>query len=139
MIFVTEAYQMLALLSMKRWLSSKWGIKVNKWDYVHYGNRGCGIFKRGIQNQKGFCIRINIPKGNFWILRIGLAGSLSSLQKSQFIKLNISFLHYFWCQNWDQWHKMSGKNTCIYFFYFWFKNRQVWADKIWGKKWKKSP
>ena len=32
---------------------------------LQYGNRGCGIFKGGIQNQKGFCIRINIPKGNF--------------------------------------------------------------------------
>ena len=27
-----------------------------------------------------------------------------------------SFFHYFWCQNWDQWHKMSGKNSHIYFF-----------------------
>ena len=30
-----------------------------------YGNRGCGVFKGGIQNQKGFCLRIIIPKGNF--------------------------------------------------------------------------
>ena len=35
-----------------------------------------------------------------------------------------------WCQNWDQWHKMSGKNINIYFFYFWFKNKRVWAEKI---------
>ena len=48
-----------------------------------------------------------MPKENFWILRIGLARSLSSLQKSELLKLNISFLHYFWCQNWDQWHKIS--------------------------------
>ena len=78
-----------------------------------------------------------MPKGNFWILRIGLMGSLSSLQKSEFLKLIISFFHYFWCQNWDQWHKMSGKNTHIYFFYFWFKNKWVWAEKI-GKKRKNS-
>ena len=32
---------------------------------VHYGNMGCGVFKRGVQNQKGFCIRINILKGNY--------------------------------------------------------------------------
>ena len=31
----------------------------------HYGNRGCGVFKGGIQDQEGFCIRINIPKENF--------------------------------------------------------------------------
>ena len=64
-------------------------------------------------------------------------GSLSRLQKSKFLKLIISFFHYFWCQNWDQWHKMSGKNTHIYFFYVWFKNKQVLAEKI-GKKRKNS-
>ena len=31
----------------------------------HYGNRGCGVFKGGIQNYKEFCIKNNIPKGNF--------------------------------------------------------------------------
>ena len=41
---------------------------------IQYGNTGCGVFKRGVQNQKGFCLRINILKGNFSILRIGLTG-----------------------------------------------------------------
>ena len=27
---------------------------------IIYGNTGCGVFKRGIQNLKGFCPRINI-------------------------------------------------------------------------------
>ena len=27
--------------------------------YVLYGITGCGIFKAGIQNWKGFCIKIN--------------------------------------------------------------------------------
>ena len=66
-----------------------------------------------------------------------LAGGLRSLQKLEFLKLIISFLQYFCCQNWNQWHKMSGKKPHIYFFYFWFKNKQVWAEKI-GKKWKNS-
>ena len=26
----------------------------------HYGNTGCGVFKQGVQNQKDFCLRINI-------------------------------------------------------------------------------
>ena len=41
--------------------------------------------------------------------------------------------------NWDTHFvpKMSGKNTHIYFFYFSFKNKQVWAEKI-GKKQKNS-
>ena len=34
-------------------------------------------------------------------------------------------------ENWDQWHKMSGKNTYIYFFYFWFKNKLIFAS-YWG-------
>ena len=58
--------------NVQMWLIDQSCIKLG------YGNRVCGIFKGGIQNYKGFCIRINIPKGNFWILRIGLAGSLSS-------------------------------------------------------------
>ena len=59
-----------------------------------------------------------------------LAGSLRSLKKSEFLKLIISFFHYFWCQNQDQWHKMSGKNTQIRIFYYWFKNKRVWAENI---------
>ena len=54
---------------------------------------------------------------------------LRNFQKSEFVKLIISFLYYFCCQNWDQWHKYSGKNTHIIFFYFWFKNKRVWAEK----------
>ena len=109
----------------------------NKSKDIQYGNPGCGVFKRGIQNKKDFCIKINIPKGNYWILRIGLMGSPSGLQKSGFLKLIISFFHYFWCQNWDLWHKMRGKNTHIYFFYLRFKNKRVWAEEI-GKKLKNS-
>ena len=80
-----------------------------------------------------FLHKINLPKGNYWILRIGL----SSLQKSELLKLIISFFHYFWCQHWNQWRKMSEKNPHIQFFYFWFKNKWFWVEKI-GKKWKKS-
>ena len=61
--------------------------------YEKYGSTGCGGFKGGVQNWKGFCIRINMPKGNYWILRIGLVGSLSSLQKSELLKLIISIFN----------------------------------------------
>ena len=40
---------------------------------------GCGVFKRGVQNYKDFCLRINILKGNYWILRIGLMGKCQKL------------------------------------------------------------
>ena len=33
--------------------------------YVYYDNTGCRVFKRGVQNQKDFCLRINILKGNY--------------------------------------------------------------------------
>ena len=46
---------------------------------------------------------------------------LSSLQKSEFLKLIISFLHYFWCQNWDQ-CMFTWKIKIINFYYsnFWW-------------------
>ena len=28
-------------------------------DHIHYGNTGCGVFKRGMQNWKGFWLKIN--------------------------------------------------------------------------------
>ena len=58
-----------------------------------------------------------LQNGFFYICNAEMAQSLRSLEKSEFLKLIISFFYYFWCQNWDQWHKMSGKNTHIY---IWF-------------------
>ena len=34
-------------------------------NYVSYVNTICRDFKRGVQNWKDFCLKINIPKGNF--------------------------------------------------------------------------
>ena len=62
----------------------------------------------------------------FVICKAEVAQSLSSLQNWEFLKFIISLFHYFWCQNWDQWHKIGGKNYHIIFFYFWFKNKWVW-------------
>ena len=42
-------------------------------------NTGCQFFKRGIQNWKDFCLKINIPIGNDWILRIGKVASCQKL------------------------------------------------------------
>ena len=30
-----------------------------------YGNTGCRVFEWGVQNWKYFCLKINIPKGNY--------------------------------------------------------------------------
>ena len=40
-----------------------------------------------------FCIKINISKGNFRILRIGQTGCLSSVQNSELLKLIILIFH----------------------------------------------
>ena len=44
--------------------------------YLRYGNTGYGVSSPGIQNYKYFCLKINIPKGNYWILRIGVMGTV---------------------------------------------------------------
>ena len=31
----------------------------------HYAISGYGVSRPGIQNKKGFCIKINLPKGNY--------------------------------------------------------------------------
>ena len=49
-----------------------------------YGNTGCGVFKRGIQNYKDFCLRIHIPQGNYWILSLGLTASCQKVPKFDF-------------------------------------------------------
>ena len=68
----------------------KWLISWVLTDY--YGNTGCGVFKWGVQNSKDFCLRINILKGNYCILRIGLMGVSevfkNQIFKSQFLKIN---------------------------------------------------
>jgi hypothetical protein len=44
-----------------------------------YGNTDCRVFKQGVQNWKDFCLEINIPQGNYWILRIGVTGRFQKL------------------------------------------------------------
>ena len=34
--------------------------------YDYYGNMGSQVVKWGVQNQKDFCLRINIPKENYF-------------------------------------------------------------------------
>ena len=51
---------------------------------ARYGNTGCEVFKRGVQNWKDFCLRINILKGNYSILRIGLVGASEVFKNQSF-------------------------------------------------------
>ena len=49
-----------------------------------YGNTVCRVFKWGVQNWKDFCLKINIPKGNYLIFR-------SQFSMSIFLKLGPYF------------------------------------------------
>ena len=49
---------------------------------LHYGNTGYGVSSPGMQNYKDFCQKINIPKRNYLILRIGEAVGVKRCQKS---------------------------------------------------------
>ena len=48
----------------------------------YYGNTGCGVFKREIENYKYFCLRINIPKRK--LLNFGLMVSCQKVSKFDF-------------------------------------------------------
>jgi hypothetical protein len=41
------------------------GSKKSMYFDASYGNTGCRFFKSGVQNQKDFCLKINIHKGNY--------------------------------------------------------------------------
>ena len=42
----------------------KWMFAIKDYHIKRYGNTFCGVFKRGIQNWKYFCLKINIPEGS---------------------------------------------------------------------------
>ena len=88
LVILVHTYIKLMTLEMKYF----WHINQRSWhffcwfyDDLEYGITGYGVSRPGIQNKKGSCIKVNLPKGNYWILRIGLMGSLSSLKKSEFV------------------------------------------------------
>ena len=45
---------------------------------------GFRVFKGGIQNKKDFCLKINIPIGNYCILWTDVVVSWQKVQKSDF-------------------------------------------------------
>ena len=58
--------------------------RMNIMAYLHYGNTGCGVFKPGIQNQKDFCLKINIPIRKTLNFENWISMGLRSFQKSDF-------------------------------------------------------
>ena len=81
--------QVRALPSKSSVLKSKIFYTTCVWMITVYGNTGYGVSSPGIQNQKDFCLKINISKGNFWILRIGIMGRC---QKSQNLTFKVNFI-----------------------------------------------
>ena len=71
---------------------------------LHYGNTDVGVFKRGVQNLKYFCLRINMSKGNFWILRICV---VANCQEFGII------LVIMWFQNWHYQNISKTKNVLL--------------------------
>ena len=51
--------------NIKRAISYKHNLSYTKSITGRYGSTGCGVFKRGILKKKDFCMKINIPKGNY--------------------------------------------------------------------------
>ena len=65
-----------------------------------YGNTGCRVFNPGVQNWKDFGLKINIPKGNYWILRIWLMGRCQKVPKFDFqsqFSIDTSMYYYTAC------------------------------------------
>ena len=51
--------------------------RVYKFVAMKYGNTGCPVFNRGIQNWNDFCLKkFCIEKRNHWILKIGSMGTV---------------------------------------------------------------
>ena len=50
-------------------------------DYEDYGNTGCGVFKGGIQNQKGVWLNINCSQMKLSNLEIWSSGELAKSDK----------------------------------------------------------
>ena len=92
--------------------------------FIHYGNTDCGIFKWGVKNLKHFCLRINIFKGNYWILRIGLMGrcqKLGIILESKVIeKLMLS-------------KNVNNKNCAPKLIFFNEKKIEKYSDRFWHK------
>ena len=85
------------------WCGQKSSVLRKLWQY------GLWSFQIGYVKLEIFLHKNQHTQRNF--LSFGLMGSLSSLQKSDFLKLHISVFYY-----WNHWHKMSEKNTHIYIF-----------------------
>ena len=69
----------------------------SNWFYIHGAKRVSTFWNvdygnTGYQNWKEFCLKINIPKGNEWILRIAVVASCP--------KLGIIFKNWFYQKIW---------------------------------------
>ena len=60
--------------------------------HIHLWQHGLSsTSRRGVQNWKYFCLKINMPKGNYWILRIGVTSTYQHLT----FKNHWNFSHFF--------------------------------------------
>ena len=94
-------------------LYTLWNFRSIVWS-AHWRDQGLGGHGRNESQQSsntkkayanGSIYRQYFFDTNYFHLLLGLR----SFQKSAFLKLTILFCQYFWCQIWDQWHKLSRK------------------------------
>ena len=82
-----------------------------------YGNRDCQVFKRGLQNWKDFCLKINMPEGNFEFWELVWWGGVKKcriwLSKSIFyVKIIGIFLNLFFMEEYQ------FRNTVFCYWHF---------------------
>ena len=121
--------------------------KGQKWTTLSYGNTGYRFSSPGMQNWKDFCLKINIHKGNCWILRIGIVGGVKKCKNSYF-KVNFlskkssqSFSFFFiwrihflkWCPIFDSspLHRFAIFNNLLWLCWFLGKNLTNFVSPSW--------
>ena len=65
-------------------LLNKWTGLLQVFKASVYGSTDCWVFKGGIRICKDLCLKINLPKGNDVILRIGVMGRRHKVTKFDF-------------------------------------------------------
>jgi hypothetical protein len=84
---------------------------------ANYSNTGCRVFTRRVQIKNNFCLKINTPNGNYWILRIGVVGRCQKVPKFKFQSQLESFSIFFSLKNitWEAHFFIKGFFKLLYF------------------------
>ena len=107
--------------------------------YVHTCLIGCPRFWRITKNSlqsEGIYKWVNLEPIFFWYKLLPTTFGPQKFAKISVFKVDSFVLSIFLVQNLGSVAQIEWKKHPCLFFYFWFKNKQVWTEKI-GKKTKK--